>query len=141
MPLPLSCYNHWTQPLPSQPTKDGQDGIGMGGGQRATEVPMRRKRGIFRVLIVMLRSPGPPLLIRDDAALCGGCLLPLHDPSAAKMTVAPGMSLAKTTSSGGGGGGKEPPPTTTSPSSFFTITTKIVDIYRKLEEGKGKNSR
>ena len=66
---------------------------------------VRRSRGLFRALLCTARVPVMPLLTRDDAAPCGGCLLPTRNPSASGTAVAPGASSATTMITGGGGGG------------------------------------
>ena len=81
--------------------RDGQDIIGMGrggGGRRALGV-VRRRRGLFWALICVARGLGPPPPTRDDAAPCGGCILPACDASDSKASSAPMTSV------GGGGRG------------------------------------
>ena len=88
--------------------RDGLNIIRMGrggeGGRRAMGV-LRRRRGLFWALLCVARGLGPPLPTRDDAAPCGGCILPARDPSDSKASSAPGASSAPMTSVGGGGGG------------------------------------
>ena len=88
--------------------RDGLNIIRMGrggeGGRRAMGV-LRRRRGLFWALLCAARGLGPPPPTRDNAAPCGGCILPACDPSDSEASSAPGASLAPMTSVVGGGGG------------------------------------
>ena len=63
------------------------------------------RRRLFRDIICAVTGPGTPPPNRDDAAPCGGFLIPSRDPSAAGVSAALGTSAAPTTSFGRGGGG------------------------------------
>ena len=108
---PPPCWNIRTRtsslPLP----RDGQEVIGMWvrrgrqqedrGGSRMR----RRRRVLFRKLICKTRGLIPPTPTRDDAAQCGVCFLPAHDPSTDGAVSAPGTSSETKMSAGGGSGG------------------------------------
>ena len=62
-------------------------------------------RGTFRSHLCVSRVLRPPTPTRENAAPCGGCILPICYPSTDKELAAPGASLTTTTSSRGDGGG------------------------------------
>ena len=64
---------------------------------------LRRRRGLFWALLCVARGLGPPPPTRDDAAPCGGCILPARDSSDSEASSAPGALSAPMTSVGGGG--------------------------------------
>ena len=62
-------------------------------------------RGIFRSHLCVSRVLRPPTPTRENAAPCGGCILPACNPSDSEASSAPGALSAPMTSVGGGGGG------------------------------------
>ena len=133
----LNPHPHRRQGTGGAESSQGGGGV-LGGVMVESSSSMRE---LFRALLCTVRGPGPPPPIRYDTVSCRGCLLPSSDLSADGASDAPGMSSATMTSAGGGGGREEPTTTTTPPSSSFTIVKKMMDNYRKLEEGKETNAK